>query len=370
MTEGSPATRLNGGLLVKVLLSLPIAALALWFAFRGVAVGELVDVFRAVRPGPLALSLLLMTCLAAVRLLRWGVLVRSVAPVPAMKILTVGSIGFMAIDLLPVRLGEFVRPVLLERRAGVPLGAGMATIVAERIMDLIAVQAALFLAVAWADLPPLHIPLFDRSVDLGVEGRAVALFALAILGLPALALVLAGERGLVVLRRLASILPGRLGALALSLASSFHDALRRIGQPVALAQAAGLTVIAWTLNVLVLWALLFALGITTLGFPEATVVMLVVAVCIMLPAPAGGLGVFEAGGVAGLMLYSIPQAQAGAFAVSLHATHVAVIVVIGAIMLAVEGSSWREMWRAGTEGVSAAEEGVSAAEEGVSAPEE
>ena len=346
MTEGG-----GKGYLLKAMLSLPIAAAALWFAFRGVALDELVSEFAGIRLGPLALSLAFMVALAVVRLLRWGILVRTVAPVPAMKLLTVGSIGFMAIDLLPVRLGEFVRPVLLERRAKVPLGAGMATIVAERIMDLVAVQFALLLALAWAELPPLHVPLFDRPVDLGVEGRNVALAALALLGLPALTLVLAGERGLVVLQRLARLLPQRLADLALSLVGSFQDALRRIGQPVALAQAAALTVIAWTLNVLVLWALLFALGITTLGLPEATVVMLVVAVCIMLPAPAGGLGVFEAGGVAGLMLYEIPRATAGAFAVSLHATHVGVIVVIGAIMLVIEGSSWREMWRAGTERV-------------------
>jgi len=283
--------------------------------------------------------------------------------VPSMKILTIGSIGFMGIDLLPVRLGEFVRPVLLQRRAGVPLGAGMATIVAERIMDLIAVQLALLLALAWAELPSVYIPLLGREVNLGVEGRNVALLALAVLGLPAFGLVLAGKRGLAVLQVLARLLPRRLGSLALSLAASFQDALRSIGRPLALFQAAGLTVVAWTLNVLVLWSLLFALGITTLGttgapfgFPEATVVMLVVAVCIMLPAPAGGLGVFEAGGVAGLMIYNVTNDTAGAFAISLHATHVGVIVVIGAVMLAIEGSSWREMWRAGTEEISEPEE--------------
>jgi len=349
--------------LFKVLLSLPVAALALWLAYRGVDPGKMAAAFAGIQPAPLLLSLGLMVALAAVRLLRWGILVRTVAPVPAMKILTVGSIGFMGIDLLPVRLGEFVRPVLLQRRAGVPLGAGMATIVAERIMDLIAVQLALLLALAWAELPSLYIPLLDREVNLGVEGRNVALIALAVLGLPVFGLVLAGKRGLGVLEALARLLPQRLGHLALSLVASFQDALRSIGRPLALVQAGGLTLVAWTLNVLVLWSLLFALGITTLpatgaapGFPEATVVMLVVAVCIMLPAPAGGLGVFEAGGVAGLMLYQVSHETAGAFAVSLHATHVGIIVLIGAVMLAIEGSSWREMWRAGTEEVSAPEE--------------
>ncbi len=352
-SDGSRALR-------GVLLSLPIAGLALWLAFRGVEAKELGAAFVAIRPMPLLLSLTAMTALAVVRLVRWGILVRAIAPVSRMKILTVGSIGFMAIDLLPVRLGEFVRPVLLQRRAAVPLGAGMATIVAERIMDLIAVQLFLLLALASADLPALYVPLFDRTVDLGVEGRGLALAALALLGLPVFGLVLAGDRGLAVLRFLARLLPERIAALALSLVGSFQDALRRIGQPLALVQAGVLTLLAWTLNVLVLWALLFALGINSLGFAEATVVMLVVAVCIMLPAPAGGLGVFEAGGVAGLLLYGIEQAQAGAFAVSLHATHVGVIVVIGAVMLAIEGTSWREMWRAGTEG----------GDESLSAPEE
>ena len=45
-----PSRALRGAL-----LSLPIAALALWWAFRGVQAGELFDAFAAVRLGPLLL---------------------------------------------------------------------------------------------------------------------------------------------------------------------------------------------------------------------------------------------------------------------------------------------------------------------------
>ena len=43
----------GGNALKGALLSLPIAALALWFAFRGVAAHELGAAFAAVRPMPI-----------------------------------------------------------------------------------------------------------------------------------------------------------------------------------------------------------------------------------------------------------------------------------------------------------------------------
>ena len=48
-------------------------------------------------------------------------------------------IGFAASAVLPARAGEVIRPYLLARREGLSATAAFATIIVERILDLVAV---------------------------------------------------------------------------------------------------------------------------------------------------------------------------------------------------------------------------------------
>ncbi|MBN92493.1 MAG: hypothetical protein CL928_00250, partial [Deltaproteobacteria bacterium] len=228
---------------------------------------------------------------------------------------------------------------------------GVATIVLERILDLLAVLVFLLFAVHQADLPALNVPFREQPVELGVEGRNAVLFATTIVTVPVAMLVIAGERGIAVAEKVLQFVPSAVSGLAVGLLRSFVVGFRSFGRPLDLLIAVSLTFVCWVFNLLVLWALLFAFGIDHLSLADATVVMLAVSVFLMLPAPAGGLGVFEAGAVAGLMLYGVTGAQAAAFAVALHGTHIAVIAVFGVFVLATEGLGLRGLWRVGTQGL-------------------
>src|SRR5207302_2105873 len=59
-------------------------------------------------------------------------------------------IGLMLNDLLPGRLGEVARVYLLARSASVPVGASLASIVVERVLDGIALITLLGLGLAVA----------------------------------------------------------------------------------------------------------------------------------------------------------------------------------------------------------------------------
>ncbi len=329
----------------RIAWTLPIAALAFWVAFRGVDAGELGASIRSMDLSFIAIALLLMLGNIGFRLLRWGVIVRAYdGEFDAVRLGRIGAIGFMAIDVLPARLGEFVRPVLLKR-AGVPFGVGMASIVLERLLD-VAILAGLLLAVlAVGDLPDLTIELFGRSLDLAEEGRAALLTLMAILGVPAVALVVAGDRGVALAAGLARFLPERIGALAVGMLRAFVEGLRKMGFAAAGAGTV-LTAATWVVNVGVLWCLAAALGVE-LGAMDAAVVTIVVSICLLLPSPAGGIGTFEAGGVAGLLLYGADHDVAAAFAITLHAVHVGMIMLPGLILLPYEGIRFSELWRLG-----------------------
>jgi hypothetical protein len=71
-----------------------------------------------------------------IRAQRWRVLLRPVGTPFLRALVDATNIGFMANVLLPLRIGEIIRPVLLSRKERQPLGGILATIVLERIFDM------------------------------------------------------------------------------------------------------------------------------------------------------------------------------------------------------------------------------------------
>src|SRR5207249_6705703 len=77
---------------------------------------------------------------------RWRILLRPVGAVSLGTALSATLLGFGASMVLPLRLGEIVRPAFLARRAHVALPAAVSSVVLERLFDVLFVIGC-FLAV-------------------------------------------------------------------------------------------------------------------------------------------------------------------------------------------------------------------------------
>lgn len=329
----------------RLAVSLAVAVAAWWLVLRDASVADMLAALRGLSLPWLAVALASMLALVGLRLLRWTLLVRAIEPLPAGRVARIGAVGLMAIDLLPVRLGELVRPALLDRREGLHFGAGIASVVMERLLDVAALLVVLVVALATARLPADPVTVAGWTVDLEA-GRSVLAVVMGVLLVPLVLAAGAGDRLASIVGLVTRPLPSGVRALAVRLADSFAQAGRRIGRPSIVAVAAGLSLLAWTASVVVTWGLVQAFGLD-LGPAEAAVVMLFVAVALLLPAPAGGLGVFEAGATVGLSLYAVQASTAATVAIGLHATHVGVITAVGLVALWWEGLGWRDLWGAG-----------------------
>ena len=89
-------------------------------------------------------------------------------------------VGYTVNTLLPARLGEVARVYLLQKRAGVPAGRTLSTIVVERLMDVATVVLILGVALLAVDLPDWMRSSVLLGTALLVAGLA-ALLAIAYL---------------------------------------------------------------------------------------------------------------------------------------------------------------------------------------------
>jgi len=130
--------------------------------------------------GTLALYFLTLVSMHVFRVWRWQPLMKPLADVDFWTLNRVCSVGFMAVFLLPMRLGELVRPALISTEVKVRRTPALATIVVERVVD--GVMVAGFLAVALWFMPRANADSFleirlATYLTLLIFGLAVAVLA-------------------------------------------------------------------------------------------------------------------------------------------------------------------------------------------------
>jgi hypothetical protein len=238
------------------------------------------------------------------------------APPPAGTMAAVTGVGALAIALLPLRLGEGVRPVLLARR-GVALADAVAAVVVERALDLAGLLGLLLVVGALAPLGPVVVAGLDvlpaaRATVLAAGAAGLAgLVAVAVVG-PRVASALARTPLAFVARPVAALAEAVRGVTA-----------ARIGS------AAGQTVVLWAVTVAEVLAALAAVPGAPVSVPAAAATWAACSAATTLVPSPGFVGPFEAG-VAGAVvaLGGAPEVGA-AVGLSLHVVQALGFAVAG-----------------------------------------
>jgi len=201
-----------------------------------------------------------------------------------------GWVSFAVIMLLPLRLGELSRPLLLRRAeiSGVGLGEAISAVATERIVDGLMVVGLLFGGLA------LAVPTAGAAAITEVRGIGQMMALIFALGLVAVIAVAAAPE--------AAISRLRLGDRASELVHHVAAAIRPLGRP-----AQGIPFLAWSIaywgiTALQLWLVLRACGLG-LGLAEAAAIVATIGLSIQLPGGPAQAGSFQVGAIAGLSLF-------------------------------------------------------------------
>lgn len=326
MSESAPPRRA-----LRWAASLVGGALLLWLASRRLQLVP--QELTLARPERLAAAIALQLPYVALRSLRLRFaldpLVRSASAGRLRRLapgLLHGSgwVSFLVILLLPLRLGELSRPLLLARAAapGVGFAEALAAVATERVVDGLAVVALLFGGLALA--PTAGVAL---AADVQAFGRLMTLlFVAGLVVLVALARAPAAVVRALRLRPRAAAVVDRLAA-----------AIRPLARPAQGLPFVAVTLAYWGVTVLQLWLVLGAAGLD-LGLTAAAAIVATIGLSIQLPGGPAQAGSFQLGALAGLALFLDDAALAGPGSIFTAAMYL--LGLVGALTMALPGALW------------------------------
>lgn len=235
----------------------------------------------------LALSLVTMFVNLAIRAWRWQYLLEPLGMPSFANAFRATAVGFAASSILPARAGEVIRPYFLARHERMSATGAFATVILERVLDMLTVLALLAIYVFFfrEELATTNAVAFEAVKWAGGTAALAAFGALAVM------FVLAGNPARLgaTLARLEQVLPSTLAGLLARIAEKFATGLGAIRRPGRLLVALVLSVPLWLSIALGTWAaaLAFRLAIPFTGSFLVTA-LLVVGVAVPTPGAVGG----------------------------------------------------------------------------------
>ena len=304
------------------------------FFLSGVNLGEVWSEMRGGQPGFLLLASLMTALLYLLRAWRWRLLLRPIGQVRYGLALRATIIGFGLSAMLPARPGEVARAYVLARRVGFSATSTFATIILERLLDLITVLLLLGAFLTLFDPGLEHVDArMLAAVKLGATvsgvGSLVALWA---------AFTVAGRPGALdwILRPVSRLLPRRAAEIVDGLATKVASGFSVVRQPGVLVGALAVSVILWLTIALGAWAAVSAYRLAV-PFTGTFLLLALLLVGVAVPTP-GAVGGFHAAFQLGLTaFYAAPPDRAAAAAIVFHAISFVPVALAGLVLMAQEG---------------------------------
>ncbi len=317
--EQTPRWELGRGFWPKLALSLVITAgLYLLLKHGALELMPAREKLARIDGSGIVLYVALFSAMHLVRAARWYLLLAPVQRVSLATVVRVALIGYMAIALLPFRMGEAARPLLIRRDAKLSAWAATGTVGAERLIDGLSISLLLLGALRLAR--PMD-PLPDRIGDIEVPVRIVPSLALG-----AASTFAAGCLVMMVFyfrrawaERVTLALLGRVSErFARWLSTRLAETASGLGfltNPRYSAPFLVATLAYWLLNAASFWVLAEACRLSAIGYFQAIAVMGVVALGIVVPSTPGFFVAFQLGIYAGLAMYLSPDEVQGTGAI-------------------------------------------------------
>jgi uncharacterized protein (TIRG00374 family) len=291
-----------------------ISGVSIYLLANAISIDQTVRALGDARWEGIGLAAGLLAIDVVIRGLRWRALLTPLAVLPRLSVLAHLLVGYLANNVLPARLGEFVRAFSLGDREGVSRSAIVGSVVVERLLDVGLLAIAAFVGLVLVSSASFLLLGAISGLTVGVLGLVVLL-----------AMSGSGPRT----RWLDWVPAGTIR----SMLHGLINGVSVIRSATVMVEAIVLTAIAWSVTALAFAAAGSAVGLE-LTIAESLLFAAAVNLATAIPAGPGYIGTFELAAVAVAAAMGIPPTAGLAMALIVHLATLVLTTVGGTGALA------------------------------------
>lgn len=310
---------------LKVLIGIFISVVFIYLAFREVNLEEMWLTLKSAKYAWLFPAFALMLLSHGVRAYRSKFFLEPIKKTKTHPLFSALMIGYAANNILPLRLGEFLRAFAIAKSQGIPKTSAFATIIVERLFDLLSLLVLLAGTILFFPLPEM----------IKNSAYIILFFTVAAIVL----MVLLMEKTEATISVLQKVLPARLFELVQKVIHSFLDGFKVFKKTEHYVTITITSVLIWLLYAAVVYVSFFAFDMPRkydVDMFSSIVVLVIVSIGIMIPSSPGFVGTYHFFCVTALTLFGIPKSEALSFAVISHGLNTIPFTAIGL------GYFWKE----------------------------
>jgi uncharacterized protein (TIRG00374 family) len=316
----------------KFIIGLLISLIFLYLAFRKVDFTELWNALKGANYWYILPNVVLVILSMWMRAYRWKFMVDPIKKVGMGSLFSSVMIGFMANNVLPARLGEFIRAYSLGGKEKMSRSAAFATIIIERIFDGFSL-----LFILWLSL--LMYPEFPSWVK-----KASNLFLLMNIATLAFLVLIEVKREftLKLFNFIFRFLPGSLSSRAGEILDKFIGGLKVFRNIPSLLWILAWSILLWVVVGISNYFIFLAFGQHPAIF-ASFILLGIVSLAVMLPSSPGFVGTFHAACVASFVVLKLNESVSRPFSIILHASQYFPVTLLGLYYLKKEHLSLKTL---------------------------
>jgi uncharacterized protein (TIRG00374 family) len=258
------------------------------------------------------------------RAVRWHYLLIPEKRIPLSSLYPATIIGYMANNLLPARLGEFVRAFVLAQREGLQTPTVFASLVIDRLFDGFTVMLILLFT-----LFTLHLPQGMSEAETVLRTGGIVTFVLYA-GVVAFLFLLKKQtmRTLAWTGILLKPFPQRLSDRIIPLLGSFIGGIRVSSKGGHVTAVLVSSLFVWIFCIIPVDLTLQGFGIQ-LPITASMFILVLLVFAVMVPASPGFIGTYHYACFKGLSAFGIPESTAVSIALVLHGIAFFPVILVG-----------------------------------------
>jgi uncharacterized protein (TIRG00374 family) len=343
----------NKKIILSLITGLLLSGIALYVTFKNIPLPELVGYLKTVNYWWVIPAVAIALASFLIRVVRWQLLLGPLKKTSFGSAYHPLMIGFMLNCLLPARIGELARPAIFGKRESVAFSKVLATVGAERVFDVVVLLLSFVVVLAAVEISPTldlrfgHHHLNKATLEmLGMTTLQLCL------GLIACIVLVTIRRSRRFIKRTILALPGllffagndfkekireKVCAKLIQIIDGVAAGLDLLRSPKKVGLCLGLSFVVWAVAGVSYYVMAIGCPGIDLSFLEIYATMVILCIFISLPSAPGFWGLWEAGGVFGLLIFGVAAKEAAGFTLTNHVFQMVPVIIMGLISSIVTG---------------------------------